>query len=91
MGDWLLLLRSQHGTFPVIAAGTKVDLNFARRVGAAEATETAVRYGIPLILEVSSKTGQNVDRLFDEICKIMIQASHLQPQAPRAKFIPVAP
>ncbi len=90
IGEWILLLRSQHGTFPIIAAGTKVDLNLARKVGAAEATETAERYGISMVLEISSKTGQNVDRLFDEICKLMMRTSHLQPQAPRTKPFPSA-
>ncbi len=91
MGDWLLLLRSQHGTFPIIAAGTKADLNIARKVGATEAMETAGRYDIPLMLEISSKTGQNVNRLFEEICKLMMQATQTHPQVSRPKPITVTP
>ncbi len=83
--DWMQLLHSQKGTFPIIAAGTKVDQTPARRVGEVEAKNVVGLYGISEILEVSSKTGQNIAALFDKITRAMIQSSHLRPQSPPTK------
>ncbi len=85
MDNWMMLLRSQNGKFPVMAAGTKADLSYARKVELAEAINIAGKYGIPEVTEVSSKTGHNVDLLFDGICQLMITQSH---QKAPAKPIP---
>ncbi len=71
--EWMIVLRSQNGRFPVIIGGTKDDLNFARKVGIPEAMQVAGKYGISEAMEVSSKTGHNVELLFQEICHQMIQ------------------
>ncbi len=83
--DWMLVLRSQNAKFPVVAAGTKADLSQARKVERAEAMKTTEKYGISEVIEVSAKTGQNVDQLFEKICLAMIQSSHANLPTPRAK------
>jgi len=92
MDNWMLLLRSQNGKFPVMASGTKADLNYARKVEMTEAVKITGKYGITEVVEVSSKTGQNVDLLFDGICQLMITQSHLTVQAkPRPQPIVPSP
>ncbi len=89
--DWMLILRSQNAKFPVLAAGTKTDLAPARKVTIDEAIKMVEKYCISMVFEVSAKTGQNVDLVFEKICRAMIQASHREPQAPRAKPIATVP
>ncbi len=72
MEEWLQVLRSQGGKFPVIMGGTKIDLGNSRKVQPAEALEMAHRHGIFDVVEVSSKTGHNVDALFANICASMM-------------------
>ncbi len=89
--DWLLVLRSQNAKFPVVAAGTKADLAEARKVSVVKAMNVVEKYGISKVVEVSSKTGQNVDLVFDEICRAMIASCQREPPAPRAKPFATVP
>ncbi len=79
MEDWIKVLRSQGGTFPIVVGGTKIDLPDVRTVPKEEALEVASKFGISEVIEVSSKTGVNVDALFESVCTQMIrfyQQSH---------------
>ncbi len=89
--DWMLVLRSQNAKFPVVAGGTKMDLVDARKVDAEEAMKTVEKYGILEVVEVSSKTGQNVDHIFGEICRAMIHATHEPLPSPRVKPFATVP
>ncbi len=92
MNNWMLLLRSQNGKFPVMAAGTKADLSYERKVEVAEAVKITGKYGISEVMEVSSKTGLNVDLLFDGICQLMIiQVQRKEPAKPRPQPVATAP
>ncbi len=73
MDDWIKVLRSQGGTFPVVVGGTKIDLPDVRAVTKEEALDMASKFGISEVIEVSSKTGANVDALFESICTQMIR------------------
>jgi len=91
VNEWMQLLRSSGGKFPVIMGGTKADLSNARKVQAAEANSVAQKSGIADTVEVSSKTGQNVDALFEKICLKMMQASRPEITSPSVKVVaPVA-
>jgi len=70
--EWIPLLRSQGGKFPIIMGGTKVDLYNSRKVPAEEVVMMASKFGILDAIEVSSKTGQNVSLLFGKICQQMM-------------------
>ncbi len=73
MEDWMKLLRSQGGNFPVVAGGTKIDLPDVRTVPKEEAVEMASKFGILDVIEVSSKIGVNVYNLFKAISIHMLQ------------------
>jgi small GTP-binding protein len=83
---WLSVLRSQGGKFPIVMGGTKVDVKQDRKVPIEEATSVAHRSGIFAPIEVSSKTGQNVEALFENLCLQMMKASR-----PEIAAIPVRP
>jgi len=78
--EWMQMLRSQGGKFPVIMGGTKADLGVQRKIPTEEANTVASKFGIsgPTI-DVSSKTGQNVEALFASICTQMIKATQQTP------------
>jgi small GTP-binding protein len=72
MNDWLEVLREQARDIPVIIAGTKADLAANRKVYPEEVTDMGRKHGLTEMLEVSSKTGQNVDLLFESVARAMI-------------------
>ncbi len=68
--EWINVVRSQ-ANIPVVASGTKIDLVEDRAFAKEEALEVASQFGITDVIEVSSKTGVNVDALFESICTQM--------------------
>ncbi len=70
--DWINVLQSRGGNIPIVAGGTKIDLPDVRSVTKEEAVNVLGKFGITEVIEVSSKTGTNVDALFDAICTMMI-------------------
>ncbi len=91
MEEWMNILRTQGTSFPVVVGGTKIDIPDRRAVSKEEALEVASKFGISEVIEVSSKTGVNVDALFESISTQIIRISQqahfgraLKTQAPVA-------
>jgi len=61
-----LKARGQSNLF-IALAGTKSDLEEERKIPFADVKEFAVKEQIEVFLEVSSKTGANVEELFKQI------------------------
>jgi len=74
LSDWLQVVRAQTVNFPILALGTKLDLESQRKVKLEEAIAVAGKNNIPEVLEVSAKTGYNVSLAFDVISKMMIES-----------------
>jgi small GTP-binding protein len=80
--EWLSILRSQGGKFPIIMGGTKCDLAQNRKVQNEEAQAITQRSGLLDIVEVSSKNGSNIDALFQGLCVKMMQATRPEVTVP---------
>ncbi len=72
--DWLPVVMRREKTFPIIVVGTKLDLLLARKVRKEEANTLARDRRLPDVIEVSAKTGENVDFVFNAITHLMINA-----------------
>jgi small GTP-binding protein len=70
--DWMGVLRDAHVNMPVVIAGTKADLIADRKNMELNAQETAAKYEIAEVYSISSKTGENVENLFEKIARLMI-------------------
>ncbi len=89
--DWMLILRSQNAKFPVLAVGTKADLAANKKVSVEEAMKTVEKYCISEVIEVSAKTGQNVERIFESITKAMMKTSQLKKTPPQIRNVASPP
>jgi small GTP-binding protein len=58
---------------PIIMAGSKLDLNDRRAVSSEDAMELAKENGLYSYIECSSKTGENVEEIFNQIARIMLK------------------
>ncbi len=90
MDEWINVVRSQ-GNIPVVAAGTKIDLVEDRAFAREEALEVASQFGIRDVIEVSSKTGMNVNALFETICSKIIDGMHQASIQPAFRPVPQEP
>ncbi len=86
--EWLGVLRSQGGKFPILMGGTKADLIHSRKVPLTEAQSVANRSGILDVVEVSSKNGLNVNTLFENLCLQMMKATRPELTQVPTKLVP---
>ncbi|MFX0081415.1 MAG: Rab family GTPase [Candidatus Hodarchaeota archaeon] len=76
--DWLSIFEyfgsNQKGKIPIIMVGGKIDLQ-NRSVSTEEALELSNNYELTDYFECSSKTGENVEQIFEFIARKMIEGT----------------
>ena len=77
LGDWLSIfernVRDQQMGIPIVMVGGKLDLEDKRSVEKAEAIELSKTYNLQGLYECSSKTGDNVEEIFEFITRKMMK------------------
>ena len=71
--DWTQIIREHAGDIPIMLIGSKLDLEKFRAVSREEGILSAKKYNLSSFVELSSKTGQNVENAFDVITKTLIE------------------
>jgi small GTP-binding protein len=72
VNDWLSVVEEEGEQFPILLVGGKLDLEKNRQVSEEDAIKVAQSRNLNKLIECSSKTGQNIDYIFDTITKLMI-------------------
>ncbi|NHJ20717.1 MAG: GTP-binding protein [Candidatus Lokiarchaeota archaeon] len=73
--DWLSVIRKEiraEDIFPIIVVGGKADLVENREVSSADGIKIAKSRNVNGFIETSSKTGENVDKAFEALTKLML-------------------
>ena len=73
--DWSYIVRENAGDIPLMLVGSKTDLNEYRVVQRKEGINAAKRYNMRSFVELSSKTGQNVEQAFEVMAEILHEES----------------
>ncbi len=73
LGEWANLCRTYNKTMPILLCGAKADLDFERSVPLDYATNFMQPLNLFDHLELSAKTGQNVEKAFELITKRIIE------------------
>ena len=71
--DWIQLIREHAGNIPIMLIGTKLHLERFRVVTREEGIEIAKWHNLSLFIELSSRTGENVERAFEGIIEILFE------------------
>ena len=73
--DWLSVIRKEiraEDAFPIIAVGSKADLVESREVSSAEGIKIAKSRNVNGFIETSSKSGENVEKTFKALTRLML-------------------
>ena len=70
--DWTSIIREHAGDIPIMLIGSKYDLDEFRAVPREHGITAARKYNLASFVEVSSKTGHNVEKCFDVITEILL-------------------
>lgn len=70
--DWLSVVEETKEDFPIVLIGGKVDLEKERQVSKKEGLEMCKSRKLKDFIECSSKTGRNVEVIFDTITRLML-------------------
>lgn len=79
--EWISIVRQSCGSkIPILLIGSKADLDEYRKVPKEKALQTLKKYNLTDYIELSSKTGKNVQKSFKKMAKILIKRSEAQQQ-----------
>ncbi|MFX1449123.1 MAG: Rab family GTPase, partial [Promethearchaeota archaeon] len=73
--DWLSIIRKEiraEDRFPIIVVGTKAHLVDQREVSSTDGIRIAKSRGVNGFIEVSAKTGENVEEAFEALTRLML-------------------
>ena len=69
--DWTQIVRENAGDIPIMLIGSKVDLDEFRVVPREQGILAAKKYNLASFVELSSKTGKNVEKAFDVLTQLL--------------------
>jgi len=71
--DWTQIIREHAGNIPILLVGNNLDLEKSREVSKEEGILIAKKHNLSGCVELSSKTGKNVERTFEILTEILIE------------------
>jgi len=71
--EWTQIIRENAGDIPIMLIGSKLDLHKYRAISHSEGMLAAKEHNLASFLEISSKTGENVDKAFEIMIKTLIE------------------
>ncbi|MFX0071445.1 MAG: Rab family GTPase [Candidatus Hermodarchaeota archaeon] len=76
--DWTQIIREHAGDIPIMLIGSKLDLEEYRAVSREDGILAAKKYNLTSFVELSSKTGQNVEKAFKVLTECLIERATLK-------------
>ncbi len=77
--DWTQIIREHAGDIPIMLVGSKLDLEEFRAVPRNEGILAAKKYNLTSFVELSSKTGQNVEDAFNLMTESLFEKYSKKP------------
>ncbi|GAF80169.1 unnamed protein product, partial [marine sediment metagenome] len=73
IADWIRVVRKEAGDIPIILVGVKAHLEQSRAISKEEGILAAKKYNLSGFVEVSAKTGHNIEKAFELITAKLLE------------------
>jgi len=70
--QWIQIVKDNAGDIPILLVGNKLDLKEQREVSKEQIEKIKNEYNIASALEISVKTGENVEKLFSDLANLIL-------------------
>ncbi|MFX0006298.1 MAG: Rab family GTPase [Promethearchaeota archaeon] len=71
--EWIQIIREHVGDIPIFFIGNNIDLAESRNVSREEGINLVTKYNLNAFSEISTKTGENVEEIFNTLSDIIIK------------------
>ena len=71
--DYIQLIKENELDVPIMLVGNKIDLEEKRDVSKEHSIQFAERYNLSKFIEISAKTGENIEDMFEALTRIMME------------------
>ena len=71
--DWISIIHEHSGDIPIFLIGSKLDLAQYRAISHEEGTRAKEKYNLAAFIELSSKTGENVEKAFGNMTELLFK------------------
>lgn len=78
LSEWIQMIRENDGDIPIILIGNKLDLEISSEVSRQEGIKIVEKHNLSAFIEISTKTGENVESIFEILTEIMINKDILK-------------
>jgi small GTP-binding protein len=72
MSNWIQIIREKAGNIPIMLIGNKLDLEESRELMREKGIEIVKEYNLSGYSEISTKTGQNIEKTFETLSEFVI-------------------
>lgn len=69
---WGQIIRESAGDIPILLIANKLELEQSREVSRKEGFEVVEKYNLSAFIEISTKTGKNVNKTFEDLIEVLM-------------------
>lgn len=73
VSEWIRILRDSRGDILIMLVGNESSLNKPREVSRAESIEIIKKYDLSEYTEISTKTGEGIEELFQRLVELLLE------------------
>lgn len=78
ISHWIQLVKNNTRNIPIFLAGNKLDLEEQRKISKEQVEKIKVKHGISSSMDISVKTGENVEKLFLKLTSMILNSNKME-------------
>jgi len=76
--QWVQIIKDNAGNIPILLVGNKLELEEQRKISKEQIEKIKDRHGISSSMDISAKTGENVEKLFLKLASMILNSMKME-------------